>query len=422
MLAAWLVTQSKGGGLALGAAAVVVLAVSPARLRLFVPAAIAGVLVAVSYGPLTDPFPVRYDTARLSDAAQSAGVRILVLTAVGTALVAAYALLDERVAVASDTRRLLGRIAAAALVVCVVVAAAGFLVHVRHPVGWLDARWHNFKTLPAHETGSSHLVNLGSNRYDFWRVALNEFRSHPVAGIGARGWDVAYLQHGRSDETPRRSHSLELDVASEEGVIGLALLALLFVPLGIGLVRRARVDVLGAGLLGAGAYFFVHSAGDWIWTFPAVGIPFFLLVGIGLTEDDPPPLAARAAWPAAVVAAVIALAAFAPVWVAASITTHVQEHPGKDPHADLVWARRLDPLSTDPLVAEAQLAKTPAAAIPPLRAAVDKEPRAAANRYLLGDAYLRAGRRAEARAQLVIARHLAPRDPLIAAALRRAGG
>ena len=110
-----------------------------------------------------------------------------------------------------------------------------------------------------------------------------------------------------------------------------------------------------------------------------------------------------------------------PVWISARITSHVAGHPGADPHADLTWARRLDPLSTDPLVTEAQLAKTPAPAIPPLRDAVGKEPDAAALRYLLGDAELRAGEKAAAKRELREAHRLAPRDPVIAAALRRAG-
>src|SRR5689334_430004 len=135
MLAAWLVTQSKGGGIALAAAAVVVLAVSPARLRLAVPAAIAGVLVAISYTTLTDPFPVRYQTGPLVDAAQAAGTRILVLTVVGAAVTASYALVDERLTIPGGMRRLLGRIAAGAVIVCVVVAAAGFLAREHHPVG-----------------------------------------------------------------------------------------------------------------------------------------------------------------------------------------------------------------------------------------------------------------------------------------------
>jgi len=421
MLAAWLVTQSKGGGVALAVAAVVVLAVSPARLRLAVPAAIGGVLVGISYSTLTDPFPVRYETGRLIDAAQAAGTRILVLAVVGAAVTAAYALVDERLAIPADARRLIGRIAAAVLVICVLAGAVAFVAREHHPVGWLGDRWDTFKTMPTRESGSSHLVNLGSNRYDFWRVALDEFRDHPLAGTGSRGWDVAYLEHGRSDETPRRSHSLELDTAAELGLVGLALLALAFIPLFAGLLRRAREDLLAAGLLGAAAYFAVHSAGDWIWTFPAVGVVFFLLAGIGLSGDEPRALPGRAAWTGAAVAAAVALLAFAPVWVSASITSHVAEHPGADPHADLAWARRLDPLSTDPLVTEAQLAKTPAAAIPPLREAVTREPDAAALRYLLGDAQLHAGRKAAARVQLEEAHRLAPRDPLIAAALRRAG-
>ncbi|MGZ8648148.1 MAG: O-antigen ligase family protein, partial [Solirubrobacteraceae bacterium] len=276
-------------------------------------------------------------------------------------------------------------------------------------------------TLPETETASSHLLSLGSNRYDFWRVAADEFRDHPLAGIGARGWDVAYLQQGRSEETPRRSHSLELDVASEEGIVGLGLLALALVPLGLVLIRRARRDIVAAGLLGAGAYFVVHSAADWIWTFPAVGVLFFLLAGTGASPDDPPALSTRAAYPLAGMAAVLGLLVFAPVWTSARITAQELDHPGGDPHADLTWARRLDPLSTEPLLAEAELARRPADAIPPLARAADGEPRSAAVRYLLGQALLQAGRRADARRELEAARELSPRDPVIAEALRKAG-
>ena len=48
--------------------------------------------------------------------------------------------------------------------------------------------------------GRATSAQLGSNRYDFWRVALDEFAHHPFAGIGGRGWDVAYRAHGRSEE------------------------------------------------------------------------------------------------------------------------------------------------------------------------------------------------------------------------------
>jgi O-antigen ligase len=419
MLAAGLSTQSKGGAVALAVAAVVVLALSRERLRLVVPALGALVLVAVSYRTLTAPFPARENADRLADAAREAGTRILVLTAVACALTAAYALLDERLEVSARAHRLAAGVAAGALAVCVVAGVAAFVSQVHHPVGWAGDRWDEFKTAPDEEEGSSHLLNLGSNREDFWRVALDEFRNHPVAGIGARGWQVAYLQHGRSPETPRRSHSLVLDVASEEGVIGLGLLALALVPLGWVLAVRARRDLLAAGLLGAAVYFFVHASGDWIWTFPAVGVVVFLLAGIGISEDDPPPLGNRIALPAAALTVAVALFAFAPTWVSARITNDELEHPGADPHADLRWARRLDPISTDPLVAEGQLSKG-VKAIRPLEEAADREPRAAGTRYLLGLAYLDAGRRDDAVRELREAQRLSPRDPQIDRALQRA--
>jgi hypothetical protein len=418
MLAAGLSTQSKGA-VALAVSAVAVLALSRDRLRLAVPALGAFVLVAASYRRLTEPFPVRYDAHALVDAAREAGARVLVLTALACALTAGYALLDARLEMSERTRRVAARAAAAALVAGVFAGAAVFVAEVHHPVRWAGDRWEDFKTVPAEEQGSSHLVNLGSSRYDFWRVALGEFRDHPVAGIGARGWDVAYLQHGRSNETPRRSHSLELDVASEEGLIGLGLLALGLVPLLWTLAVRARGDLLSAGLFGTAVCFLVHASGDWVWTFPAVGILFFLLAGIGVSRDDPPALGNRVALPAAALATAIGLFAFAPTWVSARITSEELEHPGADPHADLRWARRLDPISTEPLLAEGEL-ETGARAIRPLADAAEREPRAAGTRYLLGVAYLDAGHQDDAVRELREARRLSPRDEQIAKALRRA--
>jgi hypothetical protein len=419
MLAAGLSTQSKGAAVALAVSAVAVLALSRDRLRLAVPALGAFVLVAASYRRLTEPFPVRYDAHALVDAAREAGARVLVLTALACALTAGYALLDARLEMSERTRRVAARAAAAALVAGVFAGAAVFVAEVHHPVRWAGDRWEDFKTVPAEEQGSSHLVNLGSSRYDFWRVALGEFRDHPVAGIGARGWDVAYLQHGRSNETPRRSHSLELDVASEEGLIGLGLLALGLVPLLWTLAVRARGDLLSAGLFGTAVCFLVHASGDWVWTFPAVGILFFLLAGIGVSRDDPPALGNRVALPAAALATAIGLFAFAPTWVSARITSEELEHPGADPHADLRWARRLDPISTEPLLAEGEL-ETGARAIRPLADAAEREPRAAGTRYLLGVAYLDAGHQDDAVRELREARRLSPRDEQIAKALRRA--
>ena len=47
---------------------------------------------------------------------------------------------------------------------------------------------------PDGATGSRLPSGLGSNRYDFYRVALNEFVAHPLAGIGADNFQQQYLR------------------------------------------------------------------------------------------------------------------------------------------------------------------------------------------------------------------------------------
>ncbi len=419
VLAAGLLPQSKGAAVALAVAALAVFSLSADRLRLLLPALVPAVLVAISYRVLTDPFRTRDADAAVSSI-RDAGERVLVLTAVALLIGAVYAIVDRRLELSPRVHRGLAVAAAGAVLLAGLSGAATFAAEVEHPRSWLSTRWEEFKRIPEEETGSSHLVNLGSNRYDFWRVALNEFRDHPLAGIGARGWDIAYLEHGRSTETPRRAHSLELDTASETGLVGLVLLAAALLPALAFLAVRARRDLLGAGLFAAAVYWLVHASGDWIWTLPAVGLPFFLLLGIGASSDAPPPLRSRLALAGAALAAAVAVLAFAPPWLSARITAEQLERPTADPHADLRWARRLDPLSIDPLLAEAELAPTPAAALPPLRRAADREPRSAGLRYQLGVAYLDAGRPRLAVVELRAARRLSPRDPTIAAALERA--
>ncbi|MFN2471270.1 MAG: O-antigen ligase family protein [Gaiellaceae bacterium] len=420
LLAAGLTTQSKGGAVALAASALLVLGVSRDRLRLAVPALVALALAAVSYAPLTEPFGVRGEGDALVDAAREAGGRTLMLTLAGLALGAGYAALDRRVQLGPRARRATGGAAAALLAIACLASVTAFFVQVERPRSFLGDKWGDFKTMPEREEGSSHLVNLGSNRYDFWRVALEDFRDHPLAGIGARGWSVSYLEHGRSDETPRRSHSVELDAAGETGLVGLGLLAAALLPPLLLVGRRARSDLLAAGALGSAAYFAVHASGDWVWTIPAVGLPLFLLLGAGCAAADAPPLARRLALPGAALAAAVALLAFAPPWLSARITAEVLEQSSGNAHADLRWARRFDPLSTDPLVAEAELAPRPAAAVAPLERAARREPRSAFVRLLLGRAYLAAGRRPEALQELAAAHRLSPRDEHIANTLRAA--
>ena len=91
-------------------------------------------------------------------------------------------------------------------------------------------------------SGNRLLSGFGSNRYDFYRVAFDEFLDHPVLGIGADNFQQEYLARGHSDETPRYPHSLELRALSQSGVVGtLAALAGLVAALFAGTAAvRAR--------------------------------------------------------------------------------------------------------------------------------------------------------------------------------------
>jgi hypothetical protein len=419
LLAGWLMTQSKGGLVALAASGIVFFAVNRERLRSVVSAAVPIALVGGAYLPLTLPFRDR-NAAHFANAIRSAAMTALVLVAVATLVGIVYALVDRRVKLSAGAVRVAGILLLVASAAAIVGSVATFVIVVDRPGHYIHARWESFKRLPAHERGTSHLTSLGSNRYDFWRVQVHLTRDHPLAGVGARGFATEYLIHRRSVETPQRGHSLELDTVSETGVVGLALLlAAIGLPLGAAL-RRSRSSSLLAGIAAACVYGILHMSVDWIWTVPAFGTTFFILLGVanaGTSGDVRPPLLGnRLALAGGITTLAIAIGGFALPWLSARLTSAGIRHPSSAA-ADFRWARRLDPLSVDPFLAEASVAPTPAAALPPLRRSVAKEPRVASLHYRLGLAYLAAGRKAAARRELATAQRLDPTDDMIKKAL-----
>jgi hypothetical protein len=395
-------------------------AVNRERLRSVVPAAVPIALVGAAYLPLTRPFRDR--GAGFADAIRSSATTALVLVAAAALVGIVYAYLDRRVALRASAVRVLGILLLAASAAAIVGSVATFFVVVDRPGHYLQARWESFKRLPAHERGTSHLTSLGSNRYDFWRVEVHLARDHPLAGVGARGFATEYLIDRRSVETPQRGHSLELDTVSETGFVGLTLLvAAVGLPLGAALLRSRNTSLL-ASLAAAVTYGLLHMSVDWLWTVPAFGMLFFLFLGIanaGTSGDVRPALLTnRLALVSGIATLALATGGFALPWLSTRLTSAGLRHPSSAA-ADFRWARRLDPLAVDPLLAEATVAPTPAAALSPLRRAVTKEPHVAALHYRLGLAYLAAGRKAEARRELVAAHRLDPGDDIIRRALSK---
>lgn len=136
-------------------------------------------------------------------------------------------------------------------------------------------------------TGAERLKSAGSNRYEYWDVALGTFAGDPFAGEGSGSFRVAWLRERPIREAVQDAHSLVLETAAELGVVGLGLLALVLGGVGLA-ARRAVRDrhVLAPGAAAGLAAWLVHAQLDWLWEMPAATLNALLLAGlaIALTE------------------------------------------------------------------------------------------------------------------------------------------
>ena len=222
-------------------------------------------------------------------AAMHAATTATLLAAAGVAVVvAAGTAIGSRSRLSEgSTERVRRGVGAVAIATLILVLAGGW-VAAGNPVTRARHAWDTFKSekgYAANGSGNRLISGLGSTRYDFYRVALDEFVAHPLVGIGADNFAEPYLEHGRSEQTPHYPHSIELRTLTETGLVG-ALLAL--VGLGAALLAGWRAlrgsDQLGravaAAALAGFAYWVVHGSFDWFWEFAGLGAPAFALLGL----------------------------------------------------------------------------------------------------------------------------------------------
>jgi tetratricopeptide (TPR) repeat protein len=281
-----LLSQSRGSLYATPVMLVLVFALIPARPRTF------AVLVPVAAGIAAAAPSVLHVGDRLSNAGAvmpatlHAATRTMFVAAVAVGVVVALgAALDARL---DERTRARARRAVAVLALATLLAViAGGLAAAGNPITRLEKGWHSFKGgYSSQISGGGHLTSgLGSNRYDFYRVALDEFLHHPLVGIGADNYEQQYLAHGRSAETPHYPHSIELRTLAQTGLVGalLAIVGLAGALVGAGRALRATEPlvrtVAGAALAGFG-YWVVHGSFDWFWEFAGLGAPAFALLGL----------------------------------------------------------------------------------------------------------------------------------------------
>jgi O-Antigen ligase/Tetratricopeptide repeat len=282
-----LFSLSRGSLYATPVMIVLVFAFVPRRLRTFATAA----PVALAIGA-TAPLILRVgDRIRAGQSAHAAThTAVLALFAAALLaglLVAGAAAFESRRTVSPAVARALCRGVAVVALATLLAVVVGGLAVAGNPVTRVHHAWDSFKGgYTAEASGSNRLLGgLGSNRYDFYRVALDEFVAHPILGIGADNFAQQYLIHGRSDETPRYPHSVELRTLTQTGLIG-ALLAV--VGLGAALLAAWRAmrrsdplaRTVAAAALAGFAYWSVHGSLDWFWEFAGLGSCAFALLGI----------------------------------------------------------------------------------------------------------------------------------------------
>jgi tetratricopeptide (TPR) repeat protein len=282
-----LLSQSRGSLYATPVMLLLVFVLLPGRVRTF------ALLVPVAAGiAVSAPSVLRVGNHLSGGAVTHAHVHSAVLitlvasVAVGL-IVALGSALETRRTYSERTGTRVHRALAALAVVALVGVVAGGLLAAGNPVKRVENAWHTFKTGYSADatTGSRLTSGLGSNRYDFYRVALDEFVAHPVVGIGADNFAEQYLAHGRSEETPHYPHSVELRTLVQTGVIG-ALLAVIglgaALVAGAGALRRRDplASAVAAAALAGFAYWVVHGSFDWFWEFAGLGAPAFAMLGL----------------------------------------------------------------------------------------------------------------------------------------------
>jgi hypothetical protein len=195
-----------------------------------------------------------------------------VVLAILATLAAVAALVTARTGSRSDDplprSQLLAPAAAAVAVAVAVVLVAGGLAN----------RASDAELAAGAEAG--RLTTASSNRYEYWRVAVAAFGSEPLTGLGAGGFRVEWLRERPIPEAVRDTHSLELEFASELGLVGLAAFALMITGIASaagGALRRRRA--LAAGPVAAALAWLLHASIDWDWQLPAVTLPAIVLAG-----------------------------------------------------------------------------------------------------------------------------------------------
>jgi hypothetical protein len=255
------------------------------------------------------------------------GAMLIVLTLVGVAI----GFFGDRRAPTAATRRAVGIVLAASLVLVVVAIAGGLAVSKRGLTGTIS---HDLSSLtnpnaPVPKNTPGRLTAIGSVRARYWNEALEIFDAHPALGAGAAGYETARLRYRTQPLDVRQAHGYVVQTLADLGLVGLVLTLALLVawmvsagrpthpfnrrwtlrrsPPSIGWERTPvaytpeRIGMLT--MLCIVVVFGVHSFADWTWYVPGDACVALLCAGWLAGRGSLPPgnLATVAGTPAAAI-------------------------------------------------------------------------------------------------------------------------
>jgi O-antigen ligase len=235
--------------------------------------------------------------------------------------------------------------------------------------------------------------DTGAGRVGVWRDTAALVAARPLAGWGEDSFGVVFGRFQSGDWSPGqsfdRAHSMPIDLAASQGLLGLSACSWFFLRLWRGMWRQPRA----AGLAGAMAAYLAWSLLNFDWA-PATG-PFWVLAGAAWSVAGSTPAPSRSRWwrPAVASAGVLAALALAVPAQIADVVYFLGQADG---------AAALDPLQPRYQAATGGLASLERAAM-----LNDPDP---ATYVSLGDARRRAGRPHQAQAAYRRALEIYPFD------------
>ncbi len=427
-------TQSRGVAGAAIVSVILVMAVVPGRVTRGWLLVLVGAALAAAASPLIDVYQGGGNVPSTSTIHHA--VTIALIAAAGVAAAWGGALLIVRHVAHPGSDQTLRRIGVLALSGLLVAGLSVLAILSGRIADDVSSQYNAFvhPGSPEQQGASTRLISGAGYRYDFWRIAWDDFKAHPLDGVGGGNYDVSYFRKRATVESVRQPHSVELQVLAETGIVGgLALLAFV-IGVYLGAYQRrglARASPLGRAMivasLGGFTAWFIDTSVDWMSLMPGMtGMALCgaaVLTASGGTPGDSSRLR-RPVAAAGVVLVVLGAVLLGRATVAERLKLDGEAHLASNPTGALHDAQRS--LAFDGASVEARYLESAAyermgdyaRSRGALVAAIEQEPSDWVTWGLLGDLAGRHGDFRTARIDYRRALALNPREPSIKAAVR----